>query len=123
MRMNDPDTCEHFAKTFGTKTTTKITERTSGSDKTGEGSIREVEQYIYHPNVFKNLPTGVGVVSIPHRDGIKLMKIRFEMLKKLRPVPLPAIKKTLKPLTFPPPSSQNTAPKEPILSIAPPPKN
>jgi len=25
MRMNDPETCDHFASTFGTKTTTKIT--------------------------------------------------------------------------------------------------
>ena len=120
MRMNDPDTCEHFAKTFGTKTTTKVTDKTKDSEKTGDGTAREVEQYIFHPNVFKNLPTGVGVVSIPHRDGIKLLKIKFAMLKKLRPVPLPQIEKKPKPLTFPPTGTVSNADRrEPIVLTEP----
>lgn len=111
MRINDPETCEHFAKTFGTRTTTKITEKVHGSEKTGDGTVRAVEQYIFHPNVFKNLATGVGILSIPHRDGMKLMKIKFTMQKKFRTVPLPPIEKKPKPRNFPPPASAALTPK------------
>lgn len=119
MRMNDPETCDHFAKTFGTKTSTKVTERTQGTTKTGDGSVREVEQYIFHPNVFKNLGTGVGVISIPHRDGMKLMKIKFSMHKKLPFVPLPAVEKKIKPRTFPPPESETRAPQMVVVPSGP----
>ncbi len=119
MRMNDPDTCDHFAKTFGTKTTTKVTERTEGDTKTGHGSVREVEQYIFHPNVFKNLGTGVGIVSIPHRDGVKLMKIKFAMQKNLPAIPLPVVEKKVKPRTFPPSESGATKPHAATLPSGP----
>jgi len=119
MRMNDPETCDHFAKTFGTKTTTKVTEKTKDSSRTGDGTIREVEQYNYHPNVFKNLGTGLGVVSIPHKNGVRNLRIKFAMRKNLPVVQLPMVDKTPMPLKFPcsvlPPKAQTeeTIPETP----------
>lgn len=100
MRMNDPETCDHFAKTFGTKTTTKVTHKTKDGDSTGDGTIRDVEEFNFHPNIFKKLGTGFGIVSIPHRDGVKNIKIKFAMRKNLEPVRLPMIEKIPKPIKF-----------------------
>lgn len=100
MRMNDPETCDHFAKTFGTKTTTKVTHKTKDGDSTGDGTIRDVEEFNFHPNLFKGLGTGYGVISIPHRDGIKNLKIKFAMRKTLDHVKLPVIEKIPKIIKF-----------------------
>lgn len=100
MRMNDPETCDHFAKTFGTKTTTKVTHKTKDGDSTGDGTIRDVEEFNFHPNIFKKLGTGFGVVSIPHRNGVKNIKIKFAMRKDLEPEMLPKIEKIPKAIQF-----------------------
>jgi conjugal transfer pilus assembly protein TraD len=100
MRMNDPETCDHFAKTFGTKTATKLTQKTKDGDATGDGTVRDVEEFNFHPNVFKNLGTGYGVISIPHRDGVQNIKLKFAMRKPLDPVSLPLIAKIPKPIGF-----------------------
>jgi type IV secretory pathway TraG/TraD family ATPase VirD4 len=102
MRMNDPETCEHFASTFGTKKNTKITEKISANEKTGDGTIRDVEQFIYHPNEFKQLGTGFGILSIPHRGGMKTMKVKFKPLPNLPRYRLPVIEKKIKERKFPP---------------------
>ncbi len=99
MRTTDPETCDHFAKTFGTVSTEKKTKRKRhtalGDQDTGEGSVREVEEYRYHPNVIKNLPLGAGVVSIPHPKGIKVVKVSFEKREDLPSQDLPDIRKEL----------------------------
>lgn len=101
MRMNDPETCEHFATTFGTKRSTKITEQVSDDEKTGTGTIREVEQFIYHPNEFKSLGLGQGILSVPHRSGVKLLKVKFKPLPELPRYELPVVQKTLIARKFP----------------------
>ncbi|MCB9073319.1 MAG: TraM recognition domain-containing protein [Bdellovibrionaceae bacterium] len=100
MRMNDPDTCDHFAKTFGTKTTTKMTEKTKNAKATGDGTIREVEQFNFHPNEFKNLGTGFGIVSLPHRDGVKNLKIKFSMRPNLKTYELKKVRKKQREIEF-----------------------
>lgn len=102
MRMNDPETCEHFATTFGTKKSTKITEKVSGDEKTGDGTVREVEQFIYHPNEFKTLGLGEGVLSVPHRGGVKNIKMKFRLLPDLPRYELPVVLKQVIPQNFPP---------------------
>jgi TraM recognition site of TraD and TraG len=83
MRNNDPDTAEHFASSFGTRTSSKETERVSkswiGSQRTGELSVRAVEEYLFHPNVIKTgLATGEAIVSIPEFQGVVVKKLRFK---------------------------------------------
>jgi type IV secretory pathway TraG/TraD family ATPase VirD4 len=82
LRSNDPDTAEHFAKQIGTIGSEKVTERRSrsfiGSQNTGEQSVRDVEEYIIHPNVFKReLGLGQGVAIIPHAQGQIVRRIKF----------------------------------------------
>ena len=99
MRINDPATCEYFAKSFGTKKAFKNTERVDtdflGSKKTGQGSLREAEEFNFHPNTFKQLPVGVGVVSIPERYGVTQYKLSLPMTKNLEPIFMPDIDKVL----------------------------
>ncbi|WP_308150290.1 TraM recognition domain-containing protein, partial [Spiroplasma sp. AdecLV25b] len=57
-KIKDPNTAEYLAKIFGTRTNEKITKQFDKENKTGKGSIREVEEYIVHPNDLKNLKTG-----------------------------------------------------------------
>lgn len=72
----DPETCEILASIVGTEETWKVTEQTSESilfsDRTGMGTRRLTQEYIYHPNVFKNLDTGMAVYAAkkPSRFGI-----------------------------------------------------
>jgi type IV secretory pathway TraG/TraD family ATPase VirD4 len=88
MRSNDPDSAEHFAKIIGTRRTEKATERRKkdviGSANTGDQSIRETEEYVIHPNVFKSeLGRGEGVVVIPHEEGRIVRRVKFRMVPDL----------------------------------------
>ena len=97
MRCNEPETCDYLAKTFGTETTEKVTERQTktlfGQQKTGEGSVRETEQYRFHPNTIKQLAVGQGIVSIPHPRGVKSTKIAFARRPNLLSTERPLIEK------------------------------
>lgn len=119
MRGNDPDTCDYFAKSFGTKTVEKVTERRTknmfGSTNTGEGSVREAEEFIIHPNTIKNFGTGKGVISIPHPKGVKQLSMRFQRQADLVPVPLPIVEKPDAPLDIALiPSSTSAKPKDSV---------
>jgi conjugal transfer pilus assembly protein TraD len=96
MRGNDPDSAEYFSKVIGTKSGEQMTERAEsgalGRSRTGQGSIREVEEFIVHPNVIKrNLGVGEALVIIPHRYGTKTVKVKFAMLPSLQRLELPRI--------------------------------
>lgn len=61
----DPDTCEMLANIVGTKEEWRYSEQTENqwgaSVGTGLGNRRLSHEYIYHPNVFKNLNVGEAV--------------------------------------------------------------
>lgn len=89
MRGNDPDSAEYFAKVIGTRSGEQMTERAEtgvmGSQRTGQGSIREVEEFIVHPNIIKrNMGVGEALVIIPHRLGTKAIKLKFAMMPDLK---------------------------------------
>ena len=96
MRLTDPKTCDYFAKVFGTKSSVKETEQTDrgllGANKTGRGSLRKVEEYIFHPNLFKKTPVGCGVVSLPDKNEVRHFKLSFPRLKNTEKRALPVIK-------------------------------
>lgn len=98
MRNADPDTCDYFSRSFGTRTTEKVTERRKrqlfSEQKTGDGSVRDVEEFLYHPNDIKQLGTGAAVVSIPHPKGVKTIKIQCLIRPGLPPIPLDYVDKT-----------------------------
>ena len=93
MRGNEPDSAEYFSKMIGTVTTTKFTERqTKGffsTEKTGEMSARDVEEFIVHPNEFKkSLGVGEAIMILPHDAGTKAFKIKFDRFDDLPFVPM-----------------------------------
>lgn len=72
-RTNSAENAEYFANSIGTQKTTKETRATSsnllGRMETEAGSIREVDSYIIHPNIFKNLRTGQLIKISGLRDA------------------------------------------------------
>ncbi|MEK6580491.1 MAG: TraM recognition domain-containing protein [Bdellovibrionota bacterium] len=86
--LNDPEAADYFASHIGTRTTEKLTERAQDKgfwgkrmDKTGELSIREVEEYIIHPNNLKSLAPGEGVIVTRTSEGILATEVKFPNLK------------------------------------------
>lgn len=88
MRINDPDSAEFFARSFGTKIYQKMTQRLTNTqdednaEVIGEGSSREAHQFRAAPDLFKTLPTGYGSVLIAHgletpHGASSVFKIRF----------------------------------------------
>lgn len=103
MRGNDPDSAEYFSKVIGTLTATKHTERQTksllGTSKSGEMSVRDVEEFATHPNVFKkDLGVGEAIMIVPHERGSKTVRIKFSKTDDLEPQPIPEVSKTLMPL-------------------------
>ena len=98
MRTNEPASAEYFSKTIGTRQTQKITSRQKqgimGSEVTGDGSIRDAEEFMVHPNVFKNeLGRGEAIVILPHEKGSKSVQIKFGIRKNLEAVGIPKVYK------------------------------
>ena len=93
MRINDPDSADFFARTFGTKVVQKITQRITNAkdmdtgEAVGEGSQRQTHQFRAEPDVFKTLPTGVGAVLIAHGEDTSqgashVFRIKFPKLQR-----------------------------------------
>ncbi len=101
MRGNDPESAEYFSKVIGTIKNVKYTSRTKrvflGQHDTGDASAREVDEFIVHPNRFKNeLGVGQAVMVIPHEAGSRTINIRFKKFDDLKPeIPISKIEKTL----------------------------
>jgi hypothetical protein len=67
--INDPDSADFFAKHFGTKEVEKTTERAErhwfgSNERTGQMSVRDVEEYKVHPNRLRNFSQGMGVLGL-----------------------------------------------------------
>ncbi len=100
MRGNDPDSAEYFSKVIGTVKSIKYTSRTKRSilsqEDTGDASAREVDEFIVHPNRFKNeLGIGEAVMVIPHEAGSRTLNIKFKKFDDLPPEPFTAVEKTV----------------------------
>ena len=90
MRGNEPESAEYFSKVIGTSKTVKYTEQTKKSlwsrESTGDASAREVDEFIIHPNTFKNeLGVGEAVMVIPHEGGSKTVTLKFSKYDDLPP--------------------------------------
>lgn len=92
LRINDPDSAEFFARSFGTKEIQKTTQRITNTKEiedaevVGEGTSREAHQFRASPDLLKTLPTGTGAVLVAHGKAMPngattVFKIRFPVLK------------------------------------------
>jgi len=114
MRTNEPESAEYFSQTIGTIQGLKRTERetsgTFGSEKTGEASVRDVEEFKFHPNIFKqDLGVGEAIIIIPHSTGSLPVRLKFrktpDILEDIRfPHPVKVL-----PLSLPPIQNQTPA--------------
>lgn len=100
MRGNDPESAEYFSKVIGTVKSMKYTSRTKRGvwkqEDTGDASAREVDEFIVHPNRFKNeLGVGEAVMVIPHEAGSRTINIKFRKFDDLKPEPFLKIEKTV----------------------------
>ncbi len=100
LRINDPDSAEMLARTFGTSIYQKITQRVTKAEDidtaelVGEGSQREAHQFRAAPDLLKTLPTGIGSVLIAHGEDTphgasSVFRIRFPRLNQQhQPTPI-----------------------------------
>lgn len=98
MRTNEPESAEYFSSVIGTAEGLKVTERQKkgvlGSERTGDGSVRDVEEFKYHPNLFKQrLGVGEAVVVLPHAEGSLPVRLKFRKLPDLDSFSIPLIAK------------------------------
>lgn len=99
MRTNEPTSAEYFSEVIGTAEGRKLTERQTagmfGAAKTGDGSVRDVEEFKFHPNVFKqDLGTGEAVLVIPHAKGALPVRLKFRRLPDLETAEIPHVLRT-----------------------------
>jgi len=91
LRINDPDSAEIMARTFGTAIYQKITQRITNvkeiesAEVVGEGTQREAHQFRAAPDLMKTLPTGMGSVLIAHgyetpHGASTVFRVRFPRL-------------------------------------------
>ncbi len=102
MKTNEPASAEYFATVVGTKLASKVTERqvagTFGSTKTGDGSVREAEEFKFHPNLFKQeMGVGEAVVVLPHSKGALPLRMKFYRVKDIESAIIPQIEKRIGP--------------------------
>lgn len=100
MRTNEPESAEYFSSVIGTSLTSKITERQKqgffGSEKTGDGSVRDAEEFKFHPNIFKQeLGVGEAVVILPHAKGSMPVRLKFKKSFDLDRPEIPKLQKSL----------------------------
>ena len=99
MRMNESESAEYFSGVIGTTETAKLTERQKsdffGPTKTGDSSVREVEEFKFHPNLFKQrMGIGEAVVLIPHEKGSLPVQLKLNMLPDLDAPQIPILVKS-----------------------------
>jgi type IV secretory pathway TraG/TraD family ATPase VirD4 len=99
MRMNESESAEYFSGVIGTTETNKLTERQKsdlfGASKTGEASVRAVEEYKFHPNLFKQqMGVGDAVVLIPHEKGSLPVQLKLAKLPDLDAPEIPQLHKS-----------------------------
>jgi hypothetical protein len=95
LRINDPDSAEFFARSFGTKQIQKTTQRITNAknidsaEVVGEGTTRDAHQFRASPDLLKTLPTGTGAVLIAHgrptpHGASTVFTVRFPAIKGRR---------------------------------------
>lgn len=83
-KQNDAASCEEFAKSFGTFQTIKETKAVKKGllfNYSSESSVREVEEFIVHPNLIKTAKVGQGIVKLRSAQATACQYRMFHRLK------------------------------------------
>lgn len=94
-----PADAELIAKAAGTYTTTKATEAVEtglfGETKTGGKSVREVEEFLAHPNLLRGLKPGLAVAwAHGGRAAVVSTAAAYEVVPDRTPATLPEVRET-----------------------------
>jgi conjugal transfer pilus assembly protein TraD len=84
-----------FSKAIGTKITKKYTDQVENGEKSGVGTVREVNELLVHPDIIKNLRVGQCILLRHNPTKLDLINIRdrrMEIVPK-EPVAEPANEK------------------------------
>ena len=68
LRQNSPKNAENWAKVFGTRQAMKYTSKIADDEMTSEGSVRQVHEYLYHPDNIKRLAVGKAIFMSRDED-------------------------------------------------------
>jgi energy-coupling factor transporter ATP-binding protein EcfA2 len=72
----DAKDAEEIAAQFGTKSAWKVTQQMDWETGTSQkGSIRDVEEYVVHPNTLRRLPTGQAAVRSVPTDRTAIVEV------------------------------------------------
>lgn len=90
LKQADDKSAETIASAIGTKKGTEVTNKIDGFGKTGDGTVKIVDEFMVHPNDLKTLPLEVGYwvdtmekdykairVKLPYVDVSKLKEYKF----------------------------------------------
>lgn len=79
--LNTAEDAEQFSKSIGTDISYQPTIQIDEDGLTGMGSIRETNEFILHPNVFKNLETGEAIyIQTTSKEKPIFIKVRKSKL-------------------------------------------
>jgi len=75
------DDAEALANELGTRTVPMLTSQVDfATGETGKGSVRRVEEYRVHPNMFRDLPVGQAVVFARPSDRRAIVRVQRDAL-------------------------------------------
>lgn len=76
-KQSNPESIERLCRLVGTVNSIKKTKQTNDEMETGGGSIREVEEFLVHPNYIKSLEIGNTILVTQGKDRqVFLIKVR-----------------------------------------------
>lgn len=81
-RQNDPKDANELAAAIGSHNTYQLTIQAGiESGPTGMGSVRKVEEYLFHPNQIKGLRTGEALIKRNTARGMETEQVRIRELQ------------------------------------------
>lgn len=79
-----PDEAEYWSKMIGTTESKKFTYMTEEDEEQSRGSVRESNEFLVHPDIFKKLEIGQFVVkTFFPKSSLDLVKVRLKTRKEL----------------------------------------
>ena len=77
LKQADDKSAEALATAIGTRKGTELTSKIDNMGKTGDGTVKIVDEFIINPNDLKLLPLGVGYWVDTMQDNYKALRTKF----------------------------------------------
>ena len=77
LKQADDKSAEALSSAIGTKRTTQLTSKTDSFGKTGEGTVKIVDEFIINPNQLKTLPLEVGFWVDTMKEDFEVKRVKM----------------------------------------------